>query len=156
MTTHFDFFGPFLVGALDAPNSATTLGARNERTRFMKRLSTLCAVLAEVSIKSHPNCRARAAPSFLETSLSKVLSHLLPTSINIGWPRLTRIIDLRNISRRSNVDREAIEYTRMNPWPSLGGIQNIAQACGGITHRTHWSRRVAYSSEGEVVSILRV
>lgn len=149
MTTHFDFFGPFLVGAFDTPGSATTLVARNERTRFMKRRSTFCAVFAEVSIKSHPNCRARAAPSSLETSLSKVLSHLLPTSINIGSPRLTRFIDCRNISRRSNVDREAIEYTRMNPWPSLGGFQRMAQARGGSTHRTHWSRRVAYSSERE-------
>ena len=85
------------------------LVCRRERTRFMKSRSTFCAVLADVSRNSQPNWRAIAAPSSLETSRSYVLSHLLPTSMNMGSPRLTLRIDWRNISSRSKVDREAIE-----------------------------------------------
>jgi len=103
---------------------------RSARTRLVKSNSTLCAVLAEVSIKEHPNDRASATPSSFETSLSYVLSHLLPTSIKMGFCLFTRSIDCRKTSNLSNVDRDAIEYTRINPCPS----------------RTHWSRRVAYSS----------
>jgi hypothetical protein len=44
---------------------------------------------------------------------------LLPTSMNIGFWRLTLNMDCRKTSRRSNVARDAMEYTRMNPWPSL-------------------------------------
>jgi hypothetical protein len=44
---------------------------------------------------------------------------LLPTSTNIGFWRLTLNMDCRKTSSRSNVAREAIEYTRMNPCPSL-------------------------------------
>lgn len=111
MTTHFDFFLLRTFGDW----SVMILGARNKRTRFMNKRSTFCAVLAEVSRNWHPNCCARAAPSSLETSRSDVWSHLLPTSKKIGLPCLTRLMDCRNRSRRLNVNREAIEYTRMNP-----------------------------------------
>ena len=60
-------------------------------------------------MNSQPNCRAKAAPSSFDTSRSYVLSHLFPTSMNMGSPRFTRRMDWRNISSRSNVDREAME-----------------------------------------------
>lgn len=66
---------------------------RNELIRLMKSCSTFWAVLADVSKNSQPNWRAKAAPSSLETSRSYVLSHLLPTSMNMGSPRLTLRID---------------------------------------------------------------
>ena len=105
--THFIFLS-FFAGGGGVPGSIF-LVCRRERTRFMKSRSTFWAVLAEVSRNSQPNCRAKAAPSSLETSRSYVLSHLLPTSMNMGSPRLTLRIDWRNISSRSKVDREAIE-----------------------------------------------
>ena len=95
---------------------------RSSRTRFMKRRSTLCAVFADVSRKSQPNDRASAAPSSLETSRSYCLSHLLPTSMKTGFCRLTFNMACRKTSSRSNVARDAIEYTRINPWPSLQDI----------------------------------
>ena len=117
--THLEtFLSFFFSGGGGAPGSIF-LVCRRDRTRFIKSRSTFWAVLADVSRNSQPNWRAKAAPSSLETSLSYVLSHLLPTSMNIGSPRLTLRIDWRNISSRSKVDREAIEYTRMKPWPSL-------------------------------------
>lgn len=124
-----------------------TLDARNERTRFTKRKSTLYPVFAEVSRNSHPNSRAREAPSSLETSRADVWSHLLPTSTNTGLLCLTRFMDCQKLSTRSNVVREVTEYIRIKPWPSLSGIQHMAQACRDSTHRIHWSRRVVYSSE---------
>ena len=115
---------------------------RNARTRFMKRRSTFWAVLAEVSMNSQPNCRARAAPSSLETSRSYVLSHLLPTSMNIGSPLLTRRMDWRKVSNRSKVDLDAIEYTKMKPCPSLKEFPLQAREkrylfLRGDTYRTH-------------------
>lgn len=62
---------------------------RRRRTRVVKRRSTFCAVFAEVSRKSQPNCRDIAAPSSRETSRSNCLSHLLPTSMKTGFWRLT-------------------------------------------------------------------
>jgi len=115
---------------LGTPPASVCLVARRARTRLVKRSSTLCAVFAEVSKNEQPKDRARATPSSFDTSLSYVLSHLFPTSIKIGFCLFTRSIDCRKTSSRSNVDRDAIEYTRMKPWPS----------------RTHWSRSVAYSS----------
>lgn len=92
---------------------------RSSRTRFMKRRSTLCAVFADVSRNSQPNDRASAAPSSRETSLSYCLSHLFPTSMKTGFCRLTFSMACRKTSSRSNVARDAIEYTRIKPWPSL-------------------------------------
>lgn len=85
------------------------LVARSARTRFMKRRSTFCAVFADVSRKSHPNDRASACPSSLDTSRSYVLSHLFPTNTNIGLLRFTRSISCRKTSSRSKVARDAIE-----------------------------------------------
>lgn len=101
------------------PPASRRFVCRSARTKLVKRSSTLYAVLADVSINSHPNVRASAMPSSRDTSRSYVLSHLLPTSMKIGFCRLTLSIDCRNTSRRSKVDREAIEYTRMKPCPSL-------------------------------------
>jgi len=70
-------------------------------------------------MNEHPKDRASATPSSFDTSLSYVLSHLLPTSMKIGFCLFTRSIDCRKTSSLSNVDRDAIEYTRINPCPSL-------------------------------------
>jgi hypothetical protein len=119
LSLSFGLVGPGVPGSI-------FLVCRSARTRFMKRRSTFSAVLAEVSMNSQPNWRASAAPSSFVTSRSLVLSHLLPTSIKIGSPLLTRRIDWRKTSRRSKVDREAIEYTRMKPWPSLWVVPGIS------------------------------
>ena len=106
--------GPSLL-VVDTIGPSCCLVARRARTRFMKSRSTLCEVFADVSRNSQPNERASAAPSSRETSRSYVLSHLLPTSTKIGRLRFTRNINCRNTSSRSNVARDAIEYTRINP-----------------------------------------
>lgn len=118
---HF-FFGFLSSSGRCGPGTlpaSVCLVARKARTKLVKRSSTLCAVFAEVSKNAQPKDRARACPSSLDTSLSYVLSHLFPTSIKIGFCLFTRSMDCRKTSSRSNVDRDAIEYTRMNPWPSL-------------------------------------
>ena len=81
---------------------------RNERTIFMKSRSTFWDVLAEVSKKSQPYWRAKCAPSALETSRSRVLSHWLPTSMNMGLPLLTLRTDWRKFSILS---KDALEST---------------------------------------------
>jgi hypothetical protein len=43
------------------------------------------------------------------------LSALFPTKARIGFPLFTRLTDWRKSSSLSKVDREAIEYTRINP-----------------------------------------
>jgi hypothetical protein len=75
----------------------------------MNRRVTFSDVFADVSINSQPKLRARALPSSFATSLSPVLSDLLPTRMKIGLCLFTRIMDWRKFSSRSNVDREAIE-----------------------------------------------
>jgi hypothetical protein len=134
---HFDFFGFFTSSGrsgLGTTPASVCRVLRNARTRLVKSSSTLCAVLAEVSIKEQPKDRASATPSSFDTSLSYVLSHLLPTSINIGFCLFTRNIDCRKTSSRSNVDREAIEYTRMNPCPSLGENEQTSPKLNGKIH----------------------
>ncbi len=118
MIIHLDFFGSFRVGT-DAPCSASFV-LRRLRTRLVKSRSTFRAVLALVSRKSQPNSLASCIPSSRVTSRSSCLSALFPTSMNIGFWRLTLSIDCRKTSKRSNVARDAIEYTRMKPCPSLG------------------------------------
>ena len=125
MTTHFNFDFPSLLAGAAAPGFMLWV-CRKERMRFMKRRSTFSAVLADVSMNPHPNWCANAAPSSFDTSRSYALSHLLPTSMKIGSPRLTRRIDWRKISRRANVVLEAIEYTSMKPWPSLEKVGCIS------------------------------
>jgi len=125
MTTHFDFDFLSLLAGAAAPGFMLWV-CRKERMRFMKRRSTFWAVLADVSMNPHPNDCANAAPSSFDTSRSYVLSHLLPTSMKMGSPRLTRRIDWRKISRQVNVVLEAIEYTRMKPWPSLEKVGCIS------------------------------
>jgi len=114
---HFPGFFSFVLVNIEPPGS--TLVCHNAWTRFMNRHLTFCPVLAEVSMYSHPNCHAIAAPSSFDTSCLKVLSHLLPMSRNIGCPRLIWRMDWRKTSSQSNVNREVTEYTRMNPCPSL-------------------------------------
>lgn len=79
------------------------------RTRLVKRYSTLCAVFAEVSVKSQPTVRASDCPSSLETSLWLVLSHMFPTRMNIGLDRFTRNIDSRKIATLSKLGLDVIE-----------------------------------------------
>lgn len=125
------FFLPTVPSCLVGSTTGLSccLVARNARTRFINSRSTLCDVFADVSKNSQPNDRANAAPSSLDTSRSYVLSHLFPTSTKMGLLRFTRSISCRNTSSRSNVDRDAIEYTRMNPWPSLQGVKFIINEC---------------------------
>lgn len=113
------FFGG-AVPPVDGPASILRV-CLSARTRSMNSLSRFCAVFAEVSRNSQPNCRARAASSSFATSRSYVLSHLLPASMKMGFPRFARRINWQKTSRPSNVDRYAMEYTRMKPWPSLAG-----------------------------------
>jgi len=104
-------------------------------------------------MNSQPNCRASAAPSSFDTSRSKALSALFPTSMIIGSPLFARLTDWRKTSSRSKVDRDAIEYTSINPWPSLGNASRLLGGSGDRgkgTYRTHWSRSVAYSSDRDV------
>jgi len=116
MIRHFGLFDSFR-GTVTTPCSAN-LVLRRLRTRLVKSRSTFWAVLALVSRNSQPNSFASCIPSSRLTSRSSCLSALLPTSINIGFWRLTLNMDCRKTSRRSNVAREAIEYTRINPCPS--------------------------------------
>lgn len=114
--THFlPVFAGFPNGPLpsfdngDSPLSVGLL-TRQDLTMSAKIRSTLSAVLAEVSRKSHPKDRALSAPSCFVTSRSCSLSHWLPTSMKIGFSvRLTRNMDWRNTSRRVKEAREAIE-----------------------------------------------
>jgi hypothetical protein len=119
--THvFDFF--FSSGGccgLSTTPASVCCVLRSARTRLVKSSSTLCAVLADVSMKEQPKDRASATPSSLGTSLSRVLSHWFPTSRKTGFCLFTRSMDWRKTSSRLNVDRDAMEYTRMNPCPSL-------------------------------------
>lgn len=104
---------------------------------------------ADASTNSQPNSRARACPSWVETSLSVTRSLLLPTSIIgtgavgaeavIGDPgyvgdevvdSLTRWIWWWNLLMRENDEREEMLYTSTKPSPSL----------------IHWSRSAVYSS----------
>ena len=122
-----------------APCSACFV-LRRLRTRFVKSRSTFWAVFALVSRNSQPNSLASCIPSSRVTSRSSCLSALLQTSMNIGFLRLTLNMDCRKTSKRSNVALEAMEYTRMNPWPSLwasrseGLPRNIRRP---KTYRTH-------------------
>lgn len=88
-------------------------------TKLVKSLSTFCAVFADVSRNSQPNWLAIACPSSLVTWRSRPLSHLFPTRIKIGLLRFTRSISCLKTSKRSNEARAVIEYTSMNPCPSL-------------------------------------
>jgi len=117
MIRHFGLFDSLTRGRGTAPCSANFV-LRRLRTRLVKSRSTFWAVLALVSRNSQPNSFASCMPSSRVTSRSVCLSALLPTSINIGFWRLTLNMDCRKTSRRSNVAREAIEYTRINPCPS--------------------------------------
>ena len=101
--THLWFFFSIFAGG------SLFLVCRRDRTRFMKSSSTFWELLADVSRNSQPNWQAKSAPSPDETSRSDVLSHLLPTSINMGSPCLTLHVDWWKNSSLSNVNREAIE-----------------------------------------------
>ena len=92
---------------------------RRIRVRFAKTSSTLWAVLAEVSMNGQPKDFARATPSAFNTSLSSTLSDWLPTKTNAGLCPFTLSIACRKFSSLSNVDYDVIEYTRLNPCPSL-------------------------------------
>ena len=129
MTTHLDFefnIFSFLAGA-GSPGCLLCV-CLNKRTRFMKRRSMFCAVLADVSMNSHPSWCARAAPSSLETSRSTALSHLFPMSMKVGSPHLTLRIDWWKCRRRSNVDLEVTEYTRIKPCPSLQNVVRMSKS----------------------------
>jgi len=133
MTIHLIFFSGFAgraAAAAGPPPGTGSLLVRSNRTRLVNNRSTFWEVFADVSRKSHSKLCASLIPSSLETSRSYCLSHLLPTSMNIGFVLLTLIIACRKTSSRSKVARDAIEYTRIKPCPSL----------------THWSLKVAYSS----------
>lgn len=120
MMIHFlVFFTPSAGRAGPETPCSCCFVCRSNRTRVMNRRSTFIAVFADVSRNSHPKLRASCAPSSLDTSRSYCLSHLLPTSINTGFCRFTFIIAWRKTSNRSKVAREAMEYTRMKPCPSL-------------------------------------
>jgi len=122
MMEHLGLLGSLTRGwGTAAPPCSVCFVLRRLRTRFVKSRSTFCAVLALVSRNSQPNSLASCIPSSRVTSRSSCLSALLPTSMNIGFWRLTLSMDCRKTSRRSKVAREAIEYTRINPWPSLLG-----------------------------------
>ena len=126
MITHFLFDRSFSFGFADVDGPTSMLFVcRSARTRFVKTRSTFSDVFADVSMNSHPNCRASAAPSSLLTSRSWTLSHLFPTSIKIGSPLLTLLIDCLKPSSRLKVARDAIEYTRIKPWPSLKIVQGV-------------------------------
>jgi hypothetical protein len=117
--THFlCFFSSSGLRGLGMPPAICCV-VRSARTRLVKTSSTLCAVFAEVSINEQPNDRASAIPSSFVTSRSYDLSHLFPTRMNTGFCLFTRSIDCRKTSSLSKVDRDAIEYTRINPCPSL-------------------------------------
>jgi hypothetical protein len=118
MMKHLGLLGSLTRGWGTAPCSVCFV-LRRLRTRFVKSRSTFWAVLALVSRNSQPNSLASCIPSSRVTSRSSCLSALLPTSMNIGFWRLTLNMDCRKTSRRSNVARDAMEYTRMKPWPSL-------------------------------------
>jgi len=118
MIKHLGLLGSLTRGWGAAPCSASFV-LRRLRTRFVKSRSTFWSILALVSRNSQPNSFASCMPSSRVTSRSSCLSALLPTSTNIGFWRLTLNMDCRKTSSRSNVAREAIEYTRMNPCPSL-------------------------------------
>ena len=109
----FFFFSFGLLGELSG-----SFVARKHLIKCVKTLSTLSAVFAEASMKSHPSRRAMLNPSSRDTWRS-FLSTMLPTSMNIGLCRFARIMAEWNVSRRSNVWRDATEYTKMKPWPSL-------------------------------------
>jgi hypothetical protein len=102
------FFSSSRLRGFGAP-SAVSCVVRSVRTRFVKRNSTLCAVLAEVSTNLQPKDRARATPSSIDTSRWWVLSHLFPTSMNIGFCIFTRRTDCRKASSLSKVARDVIE-----------------------------------------------
>ncbi len=138
MTIHLDGFTRSFRGGIGAPCSASFV-LRRLRTRFVKSRSTFRAVLALVSRNSQPNSLASCIPSSRVTSRSSCLSALFPTSMNIGFWRLTLSIDCRKTSKRSNVAREAIEYTRMKPCPSLQQVIRKRQKYGWMerTYRTH-------------------
>lgn len=112
------FFFSLSCSVRATPCSAC-LDCRSSRTRCVNSRSTLTHVLADVSRNSQPKWRASCAPSSLETSRSYCLSHLLPTSMNTAFSRLTFSIACRKTSTRSKVARDAIEYARMKPSPSL-------------------------------------
>jgi len=118
MMEHLGLLGSLIRGWGTAPPCSVCFVLRRLRTRFVKSRSTFWAVLALVSRNSQPNSLASCIPSSRVTSRSSCLSALLPTSMNIGFWRLTLNMDCRKTSRRSKVAREAIEYTRINPWPS--------------------------------------
>ncbi len=119
MIIHFLFFS-FSAGRVGpgVPCSACFV-CRSSRTSVVNSFSTFCDVLADVSRKSQPKLRASWEPSSLDTSRSNCLSLLLPTSIKTGFCRFTFSMAWRKTSNRSNVARDAMEYTRMNPCPSL-------------------------------------
>lgn len=114
MMEHLGLLGSLIRGWGTAPCS-TCFVLRRLRTRFVKSRSTFWAVLALVSRNSQPNSLASCIPSSRVTSRSSCLSALFPTSMNIGFWRLTLNMDCRKTSRRSKVAREAMEYTRINP-----------------------------------------
>ena len=139
MMKHLGLLGSLTRGWGTVPCSASFV-LRRLRTRFVKSRSTFWAVLALVSRKSQPNSFASCIPSSRVTSRSSCLSALLPTSTNIGFWRLTLNMDCRKTSSRSNVAREAIEYTRMNPCPSLQAshLEGLTEQNDmTMTHRTH-------------------
>ena len=127
MTTHFNFSFVSFIESTGAPRSLMWVCCE-EWMKFMKRRSTFCAVLADVSMNSHLNWRANAAPSSFGTSHSWVMSHLLPMSMKMGFPRLSLHIDWQRILRRLNVDFEAIEYTRMNPCSVLNKMACMSKS----------------------------
>lgn len=126
MITHFDFCFFSCIRGTGVPCSIPR-DSRSKRIRFMKRVSTFSAVLADVSINLHPYFSANAEPSSLETSRWWVRSHLFPTRMKIGSPRLTLCIDRWKIWTFSDVDREATEYTSTKPCPSLNKIRSMSE-----------------------------
>jgi hypothetical protein len=115
MMEHLGLLGSLTRGWGTGAPCSVCFVLRRLRTRFVKSRSTFWAVLALVSRNSQPNSLAICIPSSRVTSRSSCLSALLPTSMNIGFWRLTLSMDCRKTSRRSKVAREAIEYTRINP-----------------------------------------
>ena len=127
MIHFFGLLGPSGGRAGPAVPCSCCFVCRSNRTSVVKRRSTFIAVFADVSRNSQPKFLASCAPSSLDTSRSYCLSHLLPTSINTGFCRFTFIIACRKTSNRSKVAREAIEYTRMKPCPSLLETRDVSK-----------------------------
>ena len=141
MIIHFlGFFVPSTGRAGPAVPCSCCFVCRSKRTSVVNRRSTFIAVFADVSRNSHPKFRANCAPSSLDTSRSYCLSHLLPTSIKTGFCRFTFIIACRKTSNRSKVAREAMEYTRMKPCPSL--YERSKDGVSGVRHGAMTESRI--------------